>query len=128
MRRLNFTIKQKQELSKNKYICKVNNFTVVFSEEFKFYAISQHKLWHVAELIFKEAGIPDWLNKKCYAKDCLRRWKKVYEKKKSFSKKVLKAPDSKSLSKMDKKELTARVAYLEAENDFLKKLKALETI
>lgn len=131
MRRSNFATKQKRELLKNKYICKVNNYTVTFTAEFKLYAVKQHKLWCISRLIFKEAGIPDWFNRKRYAKGCLRRWRKVYDKKKSFSKKALKAlkaPDSKSLSKMDKKELTARVSYLEAENDFLKKLKALETI
>jgi len=133
MKKLPFTTEQKKELSQNKYIQKTINCNIVFTPEFKLYAIRQQKLGCVSRLIFKEAGIPDWINNIEYARSCLKRWSNIYKKKQSFAlrkeiKKTSKRNKSKSLSQMSNSELKAKISYLEEENNFLKKLKALEIL
>ena len=133
MKRTKFSLEQRQELLQNANIVKVNDNSIEYSREFKIYAIKQQKLGVPSRLIFLEKGIPDWLNRSEYAKYCIKRWKKIVERDGELSFKVEKEGGdnivgSKSLSDMNQKELLTKIAYLEAENDFLKKLKALETV
>lgn len=157
MRNYSFTDKQKQILSKNKNIKKVNEYTVEFTAKFKLYSLQQQDLGCVARMIFEEASIPEWLNQKTYARDCLKRWRRICIRDKSpFNKKSRGRPkkliynellatkynlfdnnniDSKKLTNtaftQNKKQfnnLVARIKYLEEEVDFLKKLKALENL
>lgn len=133
-KRVKFSLKQKEELLQNTNIVKVNDNNIMFSLEFKIYAIKQKKLGIPSRYIFAEAGIPDWLNKREYAKHCLRRWKIANKRDKELSSEKenrgfgIEIKKTKPLPKMSEKELITKIAYLEAENDFLKKLKALETV
>ena len=74
---MEFNSEHKKELLQNKSIDAVNKNNVRFTSEFKFYAIKQHKLGVSSRFIFSEKGIPNWLNKKGYAKKCIHRWKKI---------------------------------------------------
>ena len=135
--RLQFTSEQKQELLQNKNIAEVNENNVRFTSEFKIYAIDRHKLGVSSRFIFMQKGIPDWLNKKGYAKKCISRWKMInlknkglgFEKKSGLqSKEFAGNHKQKPLSEMTLEELMAKITYLEAENDFLKKVKASENL
>ena len=76
MKHHKFTTVEREELQKNPNISKVLNSNVEYSEEFKQKALYEHKeLGKTANQIFKEAGIPDWLNIAGYAKTCIKRWK-----------------------------------------------------
>ena len=136
-KRMQFNTEQKKELLKNKNIAKVNENNVKFTSEFKIYAIKQHKLGASSRFIFSEKNIPNWLNKKEYAKKCINRWEKINIRDKGLgfkkesglqNKGFAGSGKTKPLSDMTLKELMAKIAYLEVENDFLKKAKALETL
>lgn len=63
MKHRKFTTEEREELLKNPNISKVLNSNVEYNEEFKQKALYEHKeLGKTANQIFKEAGIPDWLN------------------------------------------------------------------
>lgn len=128
MKEYHFTEEQRTELLQNKNIEKVCKSSVFFTADFKIHAIKRHELGDTARIIFKEAKIPDWLNKKDYARYCIKFWRKVYEKNPSSAFKKIKVKKNKTLSEMNLEELMTKVAYLEEENEFLKKLKALESL
>ena len=94
---------------------------LVFTEQFKQSAISKSEHGISAKQIFKDAGID--VNKYApkYFQQLVKQWKRA--KRKGNQSKRFKHKD---INEMSLEELKARVAYLEVENDFLKKLKALE--
>jgi len=135
MKKEKFSLEQKQELLQNSNIIKVNDRSVEYSPEFKIYAVERQKLGVSPKAIFSEKNIPEWLNKFEYARYCIKRWKKIIKRDGKSNFKFNKRGynnsytiKNKPLSEMNSEELMARIAYLEVENDFLKKLKALETI
>ena len=127
MKRRIFTEAERLELENNPNILKVLNSNVEFSEEFKQKALFEQKeLGKSAKQIFAEAGIPDWLNTGDYAKDNIKRWRRML-KRKDTPKRGRPAIDmDKPISEMSLDELCQRVVYLELENEFLKKLEPLE--
>lgn len=126
MKRRIFTKEEKQELMSNPRILKVLNATVVFTPEFKDFALLEHYInGKSGRMIFSQAGLPDWLNVGDYAKDSIKFWKKQAEqgiKPKPGRPKKQEQPQG----ELSYEELKARNAYLEEENAFLKKLEALE--
>lgn len=126
MKRRLFTLQEKQELLSNPRILKVLNSTVVFTHEFKDFAVIEHYInGKSGRMIFAEAKLPDWLNIADYAKDAIKDWKKQAE---LGLKPKLGRPrkQAKPNSELSYEELQAKVAYLEEESLFLKKLEALE--
>lgn len=133
MLRKKFTDQEKEILSNNPNILKVNDSNVTYRVEFKVKAVLEYHKGKSARKIFLEADINILSNEK--AEECIRRWKKIY---KNHGEKGLledhrgKSPNGgrsriKEFTIEEKiKYLETRNAYLEAENDFLKKLKALE--
>lgn len=127
MKRHNFTLEERLELEQNPCIFKVLNSNVEYTEEFKNRALREHNEQGKRSCqIFAEAGIPDWLNVAGYAKSCLKRWKYQQKHPNLQNRGRPKTAPNKPISEMSLEELRKRVAYLELENEFLKKLEPLE--
>ena len=127
MKHHRFTAEEREELLKNHNISKVLNSNVEYTEEFKQKALYEQKeLGKTANQIFKEAGIPDWLNIAGYAKTCIKRWK--YQQKHPGKEKRgrPKIEINKPLCEMSQQELIREIQILRLENEFLKKLEPLE--
>jgi len=135
MKRKRFTDQEKQEILKNPNVLKVGDCGVTYNPEFKIKAIDKYQEGKSPSMIFIESDFNlDVLGKK-QPERCLKRWRKTYKEKGKYgllqetrgSDKAGGRPRKKPLSVEEEiKQLKARNAYLEAENDFLKKLKALE--
>lgn len=140
MRNKKFTDQEKKILLENPNILKVGDSQITYSSEFKLKAIDEYNNGKMPIPIFTDAQINiDILGRK-NAQRALERWRSIVKKfgeaglledqrGKSLSGKSLNGgrPKTKPLSIEEKiKQLKARNAYLEAENDFLKKLKALK--
>ncbi len=127
MIRVKFNTEQKQELLSNPNVEKVLNCNVVYTDEFKRKALYHHFEEGIScRQVFKNAGIPDWLNHVNYGEKCINRWKNIQKNPPKRNRGRPKKKE-KSLDEMSLEELKAQVEYLKIENDLLKKLKALET-
>ena len=123
MSKIRFSKEEQARLRTLIAVKKVSDKTLVFTQSFKRRAVLLSRQGKTANQIFKEAGIDIELFPARYFHHVIKRWKKSNLQdgiKKGRPPKV-----SKKLDEMSIEELKARVAYLEAENDFLKKLKAL---
>lgn len=131
---IRFTIEQQELLRMNPNIKKVTEKSITYSDSFKLFAIEEHAKGKTPHEIFKQAGInPNIIGSKNPCR-CLIRWKKAYSKggdsaligeKRgcSNSRREL----SKDISLEDRlRAAEAKIAYLEMENEFLKKLDELE--
>jgi hypothetical protein len=121
-------------LRSNPNVLKVSEKGFTYEPQFKLHAVSSHAKGRTPTQIFLDAGFDLKLIGSEKPKDCLRRWRQVYA---SLGEKGLlhERRGSQSGGRPPKMELTiedklrrseARVKLLEAENDFLKKLDALE--
>jgi transposase-like protein len=130
-----FSPEQVKELLKNKNILRCSSKSITFSPNFKLQAVKQHsEQGYNAKLIFKKAGLDLVIIGLANAKGCLKRWRKIYNTKgekslitESRGRRGWKKYRIKIKSDKDKiKYLEAKVAYLDAENDFLAKLRGLK--
>lgn len=127
MRRKRFTEAERLELEQNPNILRVLNSQIIFCEGFKDKALyAQKELGKSARQIFAEAGLPGWLNVEDYAKDTIKRWRRIRRRKDTPKRGRPKTETNKSVNEMSLEELRKRVTYLELENEFLKKLEPLE--
>lgn len=132
MNRKKYTDQEKEILLKNENIISVSDTNIKYCPKYKLKAIKEYNKGNFPMQIFMQAGI----NIKIIGSEnpgrCIDRWKKTY--KNQGAKGILEEqrgktgrPRIKPLSTEEElKRIKARNAYLEAENDFLKKLKALE--
>ena len=123
MSKIRFSKEEQARLRTLIAVEKVSDKTLVFTQAFKRRAVLLSRQGKTANQIFREAGIDINLFPARYFHHVIKRWKKSNLQdgiKKGRPSKV-----AKKLKEMSIEELKARVAYLEAENDFLKKLKAL---
>jgi transposase-like protein len=135
MRDKKFTDQEKKILLENPNILKVGDTQVTYSSEFKLKAMKEYNNGKMPIQIFIEAEINiDILGRK-NAQRALKRWKETVKKHGEAGlteDQRGKSPNGgrpriKELSTEEQlRKAEARIAYLEAENDFLKKLKALE--
>lgn len=122
----------RKHLLKNKHVLKVLGERVVYTPEFKIHAVQESLRGKLPSEIFRDAGIDISLFRDDYSKDTLKRWKKVHKTRgKQGFKEELRGKNSKGRPKNkfdpdDFESMKERIAYLEAENEFLKKLRALE--
>ncbi len=127
-----FTEAEKKRLLSNRFIEKISSSHVTFTAEFKVHAVNESLKGKSPSKIFSEAGIDESLFLEDFAKKSISRWKKVYFKDgaKGFeSERRGRSSVGRPLKKFDPTDLESvldRLAYLEAENDLLKKLHALE--
>lgn len=135
MKRKKFSDQDKVELLKSPAILKVSDTNVAYSTKFKLQAVEEYFNGKTPLRIFFEANINVNVLGRDNPEKCLSRWRK---KAKIFGKETLLEnwtgttkgygrPRSRFNSADDEiKFLKARIEYLKEENDFLKKLEALE--
>ncbi len=129
-----FTQEQTNELLNNKNVSRCSSKSITYSKEFKLLAIKRYyEDGHSPRMIFEEAGFDlDIIGKK-RAKNSLSRWRRTYNKKgeKELTKENRGGSGRrKKLEFMSKNEeieyLKTKIAYMDAENDFLAKLRGLK--
>lgn len=123
----NLTKKELDFLKKHKSVERITSKQVIFSFEFKLKAVKNYLKGISALQTFSEHDL-DFLPKKMITNSVLR-WKNCYNKEgadglkeKKKGRQPVHLKDSEDLSY---EELLAKVEYLQQENNFLKKLKAL---
>ena len=125
---------QIKELEKNPNVRSASDRSISYSPKFKLRAVMDYKEGKTPSQIFSEQGFDLDMIGKDQPKQCLKRWRNSYEK---FGEEGLLTerrgkgstgrPSSKDLSAEEKlRKAEARIKFLEAENDFLKKLEELE--
>jgi transposase-like protein len=122
----------RKRLLKNKHVLKVTGETIVYTPEFKIHAVKENLKGRSPSEIFREAGIEITFFDLTYPKDTVKRWRKVYKSRgeqglrENLQGKKSTGRPKKKFDPNDIDSLKERVAYLEAENEFLKKIRALE--
>lgn len=134
MERNLYTEFQIKELVKNPNIIGASERSITYNPEFKIKAVEEYKQGKTPAQIFIEHGFDIEIIGKKQPMRCLERWRKTFDKlgeegliterrgKGSFGR-----PASRPLSVEEQlKKAEARIKFLEAEVDFLKKLEELE--
>lgn len=130
MKRKRFTDQEKQELLMNDNILKVGKSNATYCPKFKIHAVKEYKQGKTPTMIFVESEINLAILGKTQPEKCLNRWRKLSMQKGKES--LLK--ETRGSSKVGRprtrpltlKEAEAKIALLEAENEFLKKLDLIE--
>lgn len=124
----NLSEADRKRLKKNPNVSKVTAKNVTYTSAFKVNAVQRYFSGDTYETIFSDAGINLSLFEDQYARKAVERWRKIFAKSgaEGFEKErrgigATGRPKGKMF-----KSIEAEVAYLRAENDFLKKLRALE--
>ena len=131
---IRFTIEQQELLKMNPNIEKVSEKSITYKDTFKLIAIDEYMKGKQPSEIFKQAGINPEIIGKENPKRCLSRWRKSYFKEgdtgligEKRGRSSSGHPTSGDLSLEDRlRAAEAKIAYLEMENEFLKKLDELE--
>lgn len=126
-----FNPEQIRELLKNKNVDKCSPNSITYSKDFKLRSVKRYyDQGDSPNMIFEQAGFDlDIIGRK-KPKDCLKRWRKIYNTKgvKALMRDDRRGPGRRAKIKEsdDIKYLKAKIDYLEAENDFLAKLRGLK--
>lgn len=115
MKKRQFTEEERAKLSNNHFVYSVGKVSVFYTDDFKQKALKEYQKGKSAKQIFIDAGIDINVIGHKNPIYCLSEWRKntqVATKRKDQCKKLKNAYD--------------KITYLEAENEFLKKLEALE--
>jgi hypothetical protein len=116
--------------ARNQNVEKVTGSNLKFKEEFKLGAIRQYKSGKTAKEIFIEAGLDLKDFGKDYAKKSIARWLRISKahgaSKLNVERRGINASGRPGNKKF--KSANEELVYLRAENEFLKKLQALEKI
>lgn len=133
MNKRKFTEEQKLELQKNPNVKKVTSVGVIYSNDFKRQAIELYEKGFSAIDIFIQAGFNIETIGKENPSKILSKWRcgigykpNQINNQLSIKHSIKLNSDKCTYSDKEIKKILARNKYLEAENDFLKKLKALE--
>lgn len=134
MRKNLFTEFQIKELEKNPNVLRVSDRSISYQPDFKVKAVNEYHNGKTPSQIFIENGFNIEVLGKDQPKRCLQRWRETFEKfgdlglqTERRGKASSGRPSSKELSVEEKlKKAEARIKFLEAENDFLKKLEEIE--
>jgi transposase-like protein len=129
-----YTEFQIKELEKNPNVLSASDRSISYSPEFKIHAVKEYKSGKIPAQIFIDQGFDLDMIGKGKPKRCLQRWRATFEKygEEGFlterrGRGSTGRPSSKHLSVEEKlRKAEARIKFLEAENDFLKKLEELE--
>jgi hypothetical protein len=112
MKKKLFTDQEREKLDNNPYVKSVSKVSVFYTQEFKEKAVFEHSRGKTAKQIFIDAGINLDVVGERSPIDCLSEWRKNDR--------------MRNQSYRDLIQAQAKIAYLEAENELLKKLEALE--
>lgn len=129
MERIIFSPEQVKILQVNSNVVKCSSKAITYNKKFKLQAVKDYYEQGLGpNTIFERAGFDLKLLGKDKPKDCLKRWRKVFKTKgekalatEGRGKNGGRKPKSKESA--DIEYLQTKIAYLEAENDFLRKLK-----
>lgn len=132
-----FTLEQINDLLANENVAKCSPRSITYKREFKIWAVKQYLEESLSpSRIFGKAGFNLSVIGRKKPKWCLERWRKTYSAKgeKGFKEEARGRSNGggrppKPIFKNDKekiKYLEAKVAYMDAENDFLAKLRGLK--
>ncbi|WAC06773.1 MAG: hypothetical protein OS130_10995 [Thermodesulfobacteriota bacterium] len=131
MSKWTFTRDQIEDLLKNENVLQCSEKTITYSTDFKIRAVGEHqKQYLTPKEIFRKAGFDLEVLGEERPRKCLEQWSRAYRLKgieglADNRGKLGGRPKVKGLTDKDKiKRLEAKVAYLQAENDFLAKLRA----
>lgn len=132
MSKVIFTEPQIHKLSKNKNVLRVSSKSITYNDEFKKLFISESLKGKLPRIIFEENGFDVEVIGMSRIEQAADRWKKAYKNNgisglKDARKQNSVLPSKRKLSDQDKlSKLEARIKFLEAENEFLKKLDMME--
>lgn len=129
-----YTDFQIKELEKNSNILSASDRSISYSPEFKIKAVHEYKQGKSPSQIFIEHGFNLEIIGSKQPRRCLQRWRDTFERfgEEGFlterrGKGGTGRPSTKALSVEDQlRKAEQKIKFLEAENDFLKKLEALE--
>ena len=126
-----FSNEEIARLIRNPCVFSCTERSVIYTYEFKKRALELHAEGISSKEIWRRAGFEIGRWKKDYCKDTMKDWKRIVKKKGVEGLSRLRGsqatgrPKTKGLTDADKiKRLELQVKYLEAENDFLAKLRA----
>ncbi|SDO12558.1 hypothetical protein SAMN05421677_14021 [Halobacillus aidingensis] len=134
MSKITFTESQRRELESNPNVIKVSDRSITYSPDFKVTAVKENIEGKGPYQIFLEYGFDMSIIGSKKPNQCIKRWRETFQKygedgfyTERRGKGATGRPSSKELSTEEKlKKAEARIAYLEAEVDFVKKLDELE--
>ncbi|SDY15205.1 hypothetical protein SAMN04488081_2226 [Salimicrobium album] len=130
MTKIMFTEAQRKELASNPNVLKVTDRSITYAPAFKVKAVKENQEGKSPSHIFVNHGFDVAMIGAKKPKECLKRWRKIFHEHGEDGlrgKGSTGRPSSKHLSSEDQlKKAEARIAYLEAELDFVKKLDELE--
>lgn len=123
-----FSDSDRKDLESNPNVLKVTHSNVTYKPAFKIKAIKQLLKGSTPKDIFSEAGINLSLFSEDYPKKSLKRWRKIYDEhgEAGFKEERRGSGATGRPKGLKFKSLEEENAYLRAELDFLKKLRALE--
>lgn len=132
MSTIRFSKEQIKTLLKNPNVEGCSGKSIKYSKDFKVAAIKKWQSGISPKQIFIQAGFDVYAIGKKKPKDCLLRWRRIFNEKSEKGLKTEQRGKSKSGGRPKKKwnnnkekikYLEAEIAYLKAENDFLAKLR-----
>ena len=134
MSKIIFTEFQQKQLEENPNVLKVSDRSITYSPAFKVAAVKENLNGKGPYQIFTEHGFDVSTIGENKPKQCVKRWRDMFQKygedgfyTERRGKGSTGRPSSKDLSAEDKlRKAEARIKYLEAELDFVKKLDELE--
>jgi len=129
-----FNQEQIEELLNNKNVVRCSSTTITYKESFKVWALKKYfEEGSSPSEIFVEAGFNINIINKNKAKDCLARWRRVMNKRglEGLTENRGKFGGRKAKMKFKNKDeeikyLKTKITYMNAENDFLAKLRGLK--
>lgn len=126
-----FTDKQVEKLSKNKWIKKISNKAITYTDEFKMKLLKETENYKkFPQEVFRECGINPEIMGDRRIDNCAYRWRKQYKTTgeiKDTRKDISGRPRIHELSDTEKlKRAEAKIKLLEAENELLKKNEMIE--
>ena len=112
---------QREKLLQNPYVAGLSEKQIYYTEEFKQKALAEYTLGKTARQIFLDAGfeLEKISEQNDYASKTLSKWRQAKKTDIHYPKKKIKE------NKSAYQKMAARLEYLEAENEFLKKLQLL---
>ena len=128
MSKNHFTKEQIDILMQNQYIKKVTEKSITYTDSFKEIFIRENESGKVPRQIFKEYGFDETIITKERIENCGKRWRKLKKEDKETGLSDTRGrPLERELSEEENIErLKTKIAYLTAENQFLKELNRIE--
>ncbi|WP_373688831.1 HTH domain-containing protein, partial [Brevibacillus daliensis] len=129
-----FTEHEIKQLEANPNVEHVSDKTITYAAAFKVAAVKAYQDGQTPIEIFRSAGFDVEMIGQKKPKNCLKRWRNTYEtlgevgllEERRGKGSIGRRPSAEMSTEEKLKRAEARIKLLEAENDFLKKLEALE--